>query len=69
MPAKIEYVPMPEELRGKYQYRTEATIDRLRGAAYDAPFAALEDAVSDYVRGYLVPGTVLGSEPPAAVGA
>ena len=31
---QIAYVPMPDALRGKYQYRTEATIDRLRAAGY-----------------------------------
>lgn len=66
LPVRIEYVPMPDELRGRYQYRTEATIDRLRATSYDAPFSTLEDAVRDYVRGYLVPGVVLGAELPAA---
>lgn len=63
-PAHIEYVPMPEMLRGKYQYRTEATVDRLRASGYSAPFTSLEDAVTDYVRNYLVTGTLLGSEMP-----
>ncbi len=62
MPAKIEYVEMPDVLRGKYQYRTVATIDKLRAAGYAAPITPLEDAVRDYVRGYLVTGTVLGAE-------
>lgn len=58
----IEYIPMPEALRGKYQYRTEATIDRLRATGFDASLLSLEDAVADYVRRYLVPGVVLGTE-------
>ncbi|MDB5073295.1 MAG: rfaD [Candidatus Eremiobacteraeota bacterium] len=62
LPPRIEYVEMPEVLRGKYQYRTVATIDRLRAAGYVQPLTTLEDAVRDYVRGYLVTGTVLGSE-------
>ena len=62
IPAKIEYVEMPEVLRGKYQYRTVATIDKLRAAGYAAPITALEDAVRDYVRDYLLTGTVLGAE-------
>ncbi|HYW53843.1 MAG TPA: ADP-glyceromanno-heptose 6-epimerase [Dongiaceae bacterium] len=66
IPAKIEYVEMPEVLRGKYQYRTVATIDRLREAGYTQPITALEAAVSDYVRNYLVTGTVLGDEPDTA---
>ena len=65
-PAHIAYIEMPDELRGKYQYRTQAIVDRLRGAGYAAPFASLEEAVSDYVRNYLVPGTVLGGEPALA---
>jgi ADP-L-glycero-D-manno-heptose 6-epimerase len=62
LPVRIEYVEMPEALRGKYQYRTVATIERLRGAAWTKPMTTLEDAVRDYVRGYLATGTVLGSE-------
>jgi ADP-L-glycero-D-manno-heptose 6-epimerase len=64
-PKHITYVPMPDVLRGKYQYRTEATIDRLRASGYDAPFATLEEGVWDYVRRYLVPGVTLGAERPA----
>jgi ADP-L-glycero-D-manno-heptose 6-epimerase len=59
---QIAYVPMPDALRGKYQYRTEATIDRLRAAGYAAPFTSLEDGVAEYVRRYLVPGVALGAE-------
>jgi ADP-L-glycero-D-manno-heptose 6-epimerase len=62
LPPRIEYVEMPDVLRGKYQYRTVATIDKLRAAGYPAPITALEDAVRDYVRAYLVTGTVLGAE-------
>ena len=49
----IDYVDMPEALRGKYQYFTEAKLDRLRAAGCDTPFTTLEDGVADYVRGYL----------------
>lgn len=59
---RISYVEMPEALRGKYQYRTVATIDRLREAGWTEPATTLEDAVDDYVRRYLVPGVVLGDE-------
>ena len=48
----IEYIPMPEILRGKYQYFTEADMSRLRKAGYTKPFMSLEDSVKDYV-GYL----------------
>ncbi len=50
---EIEYIDMPRELSGKYQYWTEARMERLRAAGYDAPFQALEDSVADYVKNYL----------------
>ena len=49
----ISYVDMPEVLRGKYQYFTEAKMERLRAAGYAAPMTSLEDGVADYVAGYL----------------
>ena len=55
-PEKIDYIPMPEVLRGKYQYHTEAKMDRLRAAGCDFSFYRLEEAVSDYVQNYLLPG-------------
>jgi ADP-L-glycero-D-manno-heptose 6-epimerase len=60
-PARIEYIPMPDILREKYQYRTQATIDRLRAAGYDAPIASLEESVRDYVRNHLATGSLLGA--------
>jgi ADP-L-glycero-D-manno-heptose 6-epimerase len=50
---KIEFIEMPEVLRGKYQYFTQATVEKLRGAGYAQPFTSLEDAVRDYVTNYL----------------
>lgn len=58
--AKIEYFDMPEELREKYQYFTQADITRLRKAGYTREVTPLADAVSDYVRNYLVPEKQLG---------
>jgi ADP-L-glycero-D-manno-heptose 6-epimerase len=52
-PPKIDYVEMPESLRSRYQYFTEATLGRLRQAGYTAPFTALEDGVGRYVTRYL----------------
>jgi ADP-L-glycero-D-manno-heptose 6-epimerase len=66
LPERIVYVDMPEVLRGKYQYRTVATIDRLRAAGWTTPMTTLEAGVDDYVRNYLVTDTVLGSESGAA---
>jgi ADP-L-glycero-D-manno-heptose 6-epimerase len=52
-PAKVEIIDMPAELRSKYQYYTQASMDRLRSAGYERPFTSLEDGVGDYVRRYL----------------
>ena len=53
VPRVVRYVPMPEYLRGKYQYFTEAPMAKLREAGYPMRFHSLEEGVSDYVRGYL----------------
>jgi ADP-L-glycero-D-manno-heptose 6-epimerase len=49
----IDYVDTPAELRAKYQYFTEARMERLRQAGYDRPFTSLEDGVARYVGDYL----------------
>jgi ADP-L-glycero-D-manno-heptose 6-epimerase len=49
----IEYVDMPENIRGQYQYFTQAEVGNLRGAGYNADFMSLEDAVTKYVTHYL----------------
>jgi ADP-L-glycero-D-manno-heptose 6-epimerase len=49
----IEYVDMPETIRGQYQYFTQAEVDNIRRAGYNAGFTPLEDAVTQYVTGYL----------------
>jgi ADP-L-glycero-D-manno-heptose 6-epimerase len=59
---RIEYIAMPEALKAKYQYFTQADITKLRATGYTAPVTPLADAVADYVRGYLVPGRHLGDE-------
>lgn len=48
-PEKIEFVPTPESLRARYQYFTEAKMDRLRAEGYSAPFTSLENGVAAYV--------------------
>lgn len=50
----IDYVPMPDALKGRYQYHTEARMGKLRAAGCDVPLTRLEDAVAAYVRGHLV---------------
>lgn len=66
-PEKIEFIPMPESLRAKYQYFTEANVDKFL-SFYQAHygqgfrFTPLEEAVKDYVQHYLVPQRYLGDE-------
>jgi ADP-L-glycero-D-manno-heptose 6-epimerase len=52
----IEYIDMPEDIRDKYQYFTEADMTKLRNEGYTEPFASLEDGVGDYVKNYLTAG-------------
>lgn len=52
----IRFIDMPEDIRDKYQYFTEANMDKLRKVGYTAPFTRLEDGVDDYVRNYLRKG-------------
>jgi ADP-L-glycero-D-manno-heptose 6-epimerase len=52
---KIEFIEMPESIRGKYQYFTQADISKLRAAGFKEKITSLEDAVRDYVQNYLVP--------------
>ncbi len=51
----IEFIDMPLDIRDKYQYFTEANMNKLRAAGYDKPFSSLEEGVADYVKNYLVP--------------
>jgi ADP-L-glycero-D-manno-heptose 6-epimerase len=52
----IEYIDMPEDIRDKYQYFTEADMGKLKSAGYNRPFTSLEEGVKEYVSDYLVPG-------------
>jgi ADP-L-glycero-D-manno-heptose 6-epimerase len=58
----ISFIPMPLHLRGKYQYRTCANIEKLRRVGYAEELTPLADAVKDYVQNYLVPNLRLGDE-------
>lgn len=53
IPPKIKYIDMPEDIREKYQYFTEANMDKLKRAGYSDEFYSLEDGIDDYVRNYL----------------
>jgi ADP-L-glycero-D-manno-heptose 6-epimerase len=55
-PCNVEFIEMPENLRAKYQYFTEAPMQRLRNAGYAAGFTSLEAGVRDYVVNYLTAG-------------
>ena len=61
-PVQIDYIPMPEALRGKYQYRTQADTGKLRAAGWSATPLAVEEAVRDYVVQYLAHDRRLGDE-------
>jgi ADP-L-glycero-D-manno-heptose 6-epimerase len=52
-PRGIEFIGMPEALRGQYQSFTEASIGRLRAAGYSGQFTPLEEGVRRYVQDYL----------------
>ncbi len=54
----IEFMEMPEHLRPRYQYFTQADVAKLRQSGYVKPFTALEDAVKDYAQ-YLASGRIL----------
>jgi ADP-L-glycero-D-manno-heptose 6-epimerase len=51
----IRFIDIPEDIRDKYQYFTEARMEKLRTTGYTAPFTSLEEGVSDYVKNYLRP--------------
>lgn len=56
---QIEFIEMPAGMQSKYQYFTQANIDRLKSTGYSGPRFTLEEGVKDYVQNYLVPGETL----------
>lgn len=50
---RIQYIEMPESLKPKYQYYTQAEMGHLREAGYDKPFTSLEEGVADYIQNYM----------------
>ena len=46
----IEYIEMPQEIRGQYQYYTQAKMDKLRACGCKYEFASLEDSIKDYAK-------------------
>ena len=53
---KIKFIDTPEDIRDKYQYFTEAKMEKLRSTGYKKGFYSLENGIDDYVKNYLVPG-------------
>ncbi len=53
-PENIEFIDTPIDIRDKYQYFTEANMNKLKKAGYSTPFHSLEEGVADYVKNYLV---------------
>lgn len=58
--ANVTFIDMPETIRDKYQYFTQADVSKIRAAGYKDAFFSLEEAVADYVRNYLLPDKRLG---------
>jgi ADP-L-glycero-D-manno-heptose 6-epimerase len=52
---KINFVDIPEDIRDKYQYFTEASMEKLKSAGYINNFHSLEEGITDYVTNYLIP--------------
>ena len=50
---KIEWTDIPTDIREKYQYFTEAEMQKLQSIGYSKPFTTLEEGVNDYVLNYL----------------
>lgn len=53
-PENIEYIDTPVDIRDKYQYFTEAKMEKLRKIGYSKPFHTLEEGTTDYVQNYLM---------------
>ena len=52
----ISFIDTPEDIRDKYQYFTEANMNKLRSIGFSYDFHSLEDGVEDYVKAYLISG-------------
>ncbi len=52
-PVNIGFIDTPADIREKYQYFTEANMQKLKNIGYSIPFHTLEEGVKDYVQNYL----------------
>ncbi|MGQ9799587.1 MAG: ADP-glyceromanno-heptose 6-epimerase [Ignavibacterium sp.] len=59
-PVNIEFIDLPEHLREKYQYFTEANLSKIKSAGYNKSLISLEDGINDYVKNYLLKNLYLG---------
>ncbi|MGH7997380.1 MAG: ADP-glyceromanno-heptose 6-epimerase [Opitutaceae bacterium] len=59
-PPQIDFIDLPEVLRDKYQYFTQADISKLRSTGWDRPLTPLGEAIRDYVQNYLTNDRRLG---------
>jgi len=55
---EIEFTDIPSDIRDKYQYFTQANMNKLTAAGYTTEFMSLESGVNDYVKNYLIPGKI-----------
>ncbi|MFP4686542.1 MAG: ADP-glyceromanno-heptose 6-epimerase [bacterium] len=53
LPENIVYFDMPDEIRNRYQYFTEATIEKIRDAGFNGELYSLEAGIADYLQTYL----------------
>ncbi len=53
-PENISFIDTPADIRDKYQYFTEANMNKLKSIGYSRPFTSLEEGVTDYVKNYLI---------------
>lgn len=53
VPEQVEFIDLPDNLKGKYQYYTCATLDKLSAAGYNRPMTRLEDGLTEYCNAYL----------------
>ncbi len=56
LPLNIDWIDIPDDIKDKYQYFTEAKMDKLIAAGYNKNLTSLEAGIEDYVKNYLIPG-------------
>ncbi|MGB3468099.1 MAG: ADP-L-glycero-D-mannoheptose-6-epimerase, partial [Cyclobacteriaceae bacterium] len=54
----IDFIDTPEDIRDKYQYFTEADMNKLKSIGYPHDFTSLEEGVKEYVERYLSDGKI-----------